>query len=335
MEKLSFNIEWKSLFRIGIFILAAILIYLARSEILALLIAITLSLGLDPIIDWLEKKGIPRILAVIFLLIALITIVATTVYLIIPIIFSELKIIIAQLQTPIEKMFGINIKTINFLQFTQLINEKINLQSSNWDLILNISHKTILTIATIMMTFYLMLTKNGLENFLKDILPNSVERKYLIIFHSFSNKIRKWLLSQIILSITIGIVTGIGVWIIGVPYPLLIGFIAALFEIIPFIGPIMVGAIAFIIAMTQSFILGIYTIVLFIIIHQLENHIFAPLILGKTMKIHPVIVVFSLLAGANIAGIAGIILSVPATVLIQEIINDFSNRKKIHQNLGF
>jgi predicted PurR-regulated permease PerM len=109
--------------------------------------------------------------------------------------------------------------------------------------------------------------------------------------------------------------------------------LAGIFEIVPIAGPIFAGAIAFLIAISDSWVLGIYTILIFILIQQVESHFLVPLVMKKTVGISPIVVVIALLAGSQIAGFTGIVLAVPAAVVFQEVLEDWEKRKMKHQRL--
>ena len=104
---------------------------------------------------------------------------------------------------------------------------------------------------------------------------------------------------------------------------------AGILEMVPFVGPVFVGALAALIGFSESLTLGISVIVLFVIIQQLENHLLVPLVMKYTVGLHPVVVVISLLAGAKLAGFAGILLAIPIAVIIVEILESWADKRKI------
>src|SRR3989442_214320 len=106
-----------------------------------------------------------------------------------------------------------------------------------------------------------------------------------------------------------GVVVSIGMWLLGVKFPIVLGIIAAVFELVPIIGPVLSGSIMFLMAISDSVSLGLYTLLFAFIVQQLEGHVLIPIIMGRAMKIHPVMVIISLLAGGQTAGFFGIILS--------------------------
>jgi len=129
-----------------------------------------------------------------------------------------------------------------------------------------------------------------------------------------------------------GLVAGGGMWLLGVPYAFVIGILAAIFELVPMIGPVIVGAVAFFIAISESFTLGIYALVFFMIIQQLENHIFIPIVMGRAMRVHPLMVILSILAGGQIAGFVGVLLAVPIAVLTEEVVTYVGEKRKSLEN---
>jgi predicted PurR-regulated permease PerM len=131
-----------------------------------------------------------------------------------------------------------------------------------------------------------------------------------------------------------GVMVWFGLWLLGVQYPLVLGILAAAFELVPVIGPILTGVVGFLIAVSDSFSLGLYAVLFFFIVQQLENHIFVPLVMGKVMDVHPVIVVVALLVGGEVAGLIGFILAVPVAVLAQEFLNYLADQKSNRPTLS-
>lgn len=304
-------------------------LYLIAPVLVVLFLAIVISSALDAPLNYLENKKVPRLLGILFIFIALISIFILLLYTIIPIViieFKELFFNLDKIENALNSIFGISggqiangmddIATLIFPASFSIIN-----------FIPTVFESTILAIATLVISFYLALYRDGVESFLRAVLPLDYENYYINVFHRARRKIGKWLEGQIILSLVIAIVTALGLKILGINYSLVLGIIAGLLEIIPFVGPMIAGFLAFLIAVSQSFVLGIYAIILFVIIQQLESHILVPIVMRKTTGIHPVIVVLSILAGAAIGGFIGAILSIPVVVVLQELIEDYGLRK--------
>jgi len=116
--------------------------------------------------------------------------------------------------------------------------------------------------------------------------------------------------------------------VLGVPYAFLVAFIAALFELVPFVGPIISGAFGIVSALTVSTSLALYTLIFFVAAQQLESNVLVPILNRRSVGLHPVIVIVALLIGAEVGGFLGIFIAVPAAAVFQEVIQEWSSKKR-------
>ncbi|HEY3373897.1 MAG TPA: AI-2E family transporter [Candidatus Aquicultor sp.] len=149
----------------------------------------------------------------------------------------------------------------------------------------------------------------------KDLVP--VYDRFLVAMES---AFARYLFGQFIFMATIGLFFGIGMWIVDLPYPALFGVWAGLTEIIPVLGPVLGAIPAIIVALTIKPILALYVAIVFIIIQQLENNVLAPVVLGGTVGLNPLIIFFGIIAGGELGGIVGIFLAVPVLVFVSNIL---------------
>jgi predicted PurR-regulated permease PerM len=128
---------------------------------------------------------------------------------------------------------------------------------------------------------------------------------------------------QFIMSSIMGILQGVGMAIIGVPFAPLIGILAAIMEFIPIIGTIVVGFVAVVIALTQSWTMALITLIYTIILDCLEGYVLSPRILGRAVQIRPVVTLLAMIAGSQVFGIWGAILGAPTAGLIQALVGAY------------
>ncbi len=176
-------------------------------------------------------------------------------------------------------------------------------------------------------SFYLSISKDGIENFLKIITPIQSEQYAINLWERAQKKIALWISGQVVLGLIIGVLTFIGLKILNVEYAFLLAVVAGLFELIPF--GIFLAAVP---AVTLSFASGgvslaLMVIALYVIIQQLESYLIAPLIVQKATGISPLVVILSVLIGINLAGFWGLILAIPVAVTILEYIKDLEANK--------
>jgi len=128
--------------------------------------------------------------------------------------------------------------------------------------------------------------------------------------------LRLWLLGQLVSMTIIGTVTGIGLWLIGVPSALTLGLLAGLLEFIAIIGPIIAAIPALLIALTQGADVALWTLGLYIMVQQLEGNIVQPMVQQRAVDLPPALLLFSLVISGLLFGIVGVILAAPMTVLV-------------------
>jgi len=168
--------------------------------------------------------------------------------------------------------------------------------------------------------------------FLRDwrILKEQIVIMFAAEFHSKVHKVIEemaivvsaYIRGQAIISIIIGFIVFSGMYLSGVGYPLVLGLLAACTETIPIVGPIVGSIPAIMLAYLVSPSLSFKVILFYIIVHQLENHIIVPNIMGHTINLHPVVVIISLLIGYQLLGIAGMMVAVPVTALLRVLIKN-------------
>ncbi len=172
------------------------------------------------------------------------------------------------------------------------------------------------------------MSKDGVERFIKVVIPPDYEETALEIYERSRRLIGAWLRTQLLLSLVFGFTVWVGLAILHVKYALLIAFLAGLFELVPFVGPFLSGAVAVIAALSTSTTLAVYTLIFFVIAEQFEANVLVPILNQQIVGLHPVIVIVALLIGAEVGGILGIIISVPAAGVFQEVIQQWSTRKR-------
>jgi predicted PurR-regulated permease PerM len=309
------------------------IIYLGRNVLLGLFLAIIISSGLEFLVNFLEKKGLPRTLGVvaIFMLAALAVILL--IYAVVPVIIVDLTSIFSTVSNDFGDSFLgslVNLKTVE--SFGEILN-RLSAQFFAGNLspigtLSNILGGLGLAIAVIVSSFYLSLSRDGVERFIKAVFPDAYEEAALRIYTKTSRKIGLWFRAQIILSLIVGISMWIGLAILGVRHSFVLGILAAIFELVPFVGPILSGAMAVIVAFHISFTKAIYVLIFSLLLHQLESHVLVPILAKRSVDVHPVIVIIALLIGAEILGVLGLLIAVPAAVVFQEIIEDWSRNNK-------
>jgi predicted PurR-regulated permease PerM len=333
MDKHTFEISWASLWRILFFLVLVAIMLLGRRILLGLFLAIVISSGLEFIVNFLERRGLPRTLGVILIFLSGAVLVIMTVYAVIPLAIVDLN----EAFLKISKLGGSQAGWSPLLSFrtTQSLGDFINKLSSQFlsggsplGAFSDIVGGFVLGVSVLVSSFYLSLTRNGVERFILAVIPADYEADALRVYERSIQRIGWWFRSQLLLSLIVGGVVLITLLVLKVPYAFLLAILTAIFELVPYIGPLISGSAAMIAAFTVSPELALYTVIAFIVIHQIESHVLVPILIGRNVGLHPVIVIVALLIGIEAGGFLGVLISVPAAVVLQELVEHWSDRKK-------
>ena len=211
-----------------------------------------------------------------------------------------------------------------------------NIFSQSWNITIGIFQFFVVTVAIGMIIFYLLVDKQYLTDKFRQLFPANLKERASLILSSISSKVGGYVRAQVLSMVAIGVMQMIVLMMLGVDYPLLLGLITGIMDIVPVLGP----AIAFVVILLVAYPVGIVKLILivltFFIVQQASNIIVRPLLFGKFMKLHPLTIFLALFVCEQFLGFWGVILS-PAIastvcVLIDELyikpINEKSEQMK-------
>lgn len=334
INKINLEISWMTLWRIAFFFAMAMLVFLGRNVLIGLFLAMVVSSGLERPIAFLERRGFPRILGAISVFVLGLSAFILLVYLIVPLLIADINSAVLSFSKSIGTLgLGplLNQETIKAI--SNSIN-KISIglfspsSASPFGALSQVLGGLSLAAAVFVSSFYLCLSKDGVQRFIRAVFPSSAEDVAIRVYERSRKQIGLWFRTQILLSVVMGLLVWIALFLLGVKHAFLLGLLAGLFEIVPYVGPILAGAAAVLVALTSSPGLALTTLIVFLGIQQLENHLLVPLLMRRTVGLHPVIVIVALLIGAEILGILGILIAVPVAAVFQEVVDEWSSRKK-------
>lgn len=147
------------------------------------------------------------------------------------------------------------------------------------------------------------------------LLPDGSRRWTDGLLEEAGEALRKWLLAQLVAMVSVGLLVGVGMWIIGVPTPMALGLFAGLAEFVPVVGPIVSAVPALLLALLHGFDKALWTLGLFCLVQQFEGHVILPLVQRKFAALPPVVTLFAILSFAVIFGPLGVLLGIPMTVV--------------------
>jgi predicted PurR-regulated permease PerM len=308
-------------------------VFLVRDILALVFFAIIITSAMDPIVDWLQKRKIPRSLTVILVYILFLVLVSSFFFFIIPPLANEIRGLGDNFPGLIERFSGY-FKIVRDYATSHNIGEQINNFSLSLTGQLNQLGSNIFSgtlsfiggifsfIIVLSIAFYMSVQEKGVKKFFASIAPDEHSEYVATLIDRIQFKMGRWLLGQLALMVIIFAIDYVGLLLIGAPYALVLAIMAGLFEIVPYAGPIVSAIVAASLSFLQSPLTGFLVLALFAVAQQLEGYVIAPLVMRRAVGLNPVVVILAILIGAKLGGVTGIIIAVPLATVIWEVLND-------------
>jgi predicted PurR-regulated permease PerM len=181
-------------------------------------------------------------------------------------------------------------------------------------------------ILIIVFSFYFAVIETGVDDFLRIVTPRPHQAYVQGLWKRSQHKIGLWMQGQLILAVIMSVLVYLTLLIFQVPHALVLAVIAAVFELIPVFGPILAAIPAVMIGFVSGGpVLGLVVACIYFLIQQFENHLIYPQVVTRVVGVPPLLVILALIIGAELAGVFGVILSVPVAATLQELVRDIES----------
>ncbi|EAC6463023.1 AI-2E family transporter [Listeria monocytogenes] len=293
----------------------------------------------NPIIDWLEKHKWKRGWAIALLYLVIIGLLILLFSFVIPAVKDQIvslfksfpgywdqitqkfdefsrSSLFDQIKDKLNTNMSDIMKTLS-TKGTSVINSAI---SSIGSIVGTVTEVVLAIVTTPLVLFYLLKDGKKIPDFLLKMLPVNGRAHTRQVLGEANHQISSYIRGQIIVSLCIGILLFIGYLIIGLPYALTLAIIAACTSIVPYLGPAIAITPAIIIAIVTSPWLLIKLIIVWCVVQLLEGKFISPQVMGKTLKVHPITILFVILVAGNLFGVLGVIFAVPGYAVLKVIV---------------
>lgn len=304
---------------------------------------------LNPLVNIMERYRINRLWGIIILLVIIISLLALLITWLIPVIEVQITGLVQNAPDYLNhllKDFNQLSNDSKFAPFLQNIQEWVNTNLSdlpkkvgeylgNFSTRLRSVVDTVASVAIVIMTFpfvLFFLLKDGkqFKNYILKLTPPKFRKDLHDILYKMNVQVGSYIQGQMFVAFCIGVLLFIGYLIIGLEYALILACIAAVTSVVPYLGPMIAISPAIVIALVDSPVMLLKLAVVWMAVQFLEGHFISPNIMGKTMQIHPLTIIFVLLCAGNLLGLIGVILGIPLyailKVLTQYIFDKFKKR---------
>jgi predicted PurR-regulated permease PerM len=316
-------------------------IWTARHVVTWILIALFLALALNPAVDWLQRRGVPRrgfsVAIVYFAALAVIVGISAT---FVPTLVSQVRDFVDALPGYVHDVTH-GRGRLGFLETKYHIVEKVRkaVKEGGATRIFGLSGyvvsftrgvvtAVVATITIAFMTFFMLLEGPGWVERFYGLLPEDKQPRWRKVGLDIYRTVGGYVTGNLLISLIAGVSTTIVLLILGVPYSVALGLVVGILDLIPLAGATLAAIIVATVGFLHSIVAGIIVIAFFVVYQQIENHLLQPVVYGRTVQLSPLAVLISVLIGAELAGIIGALAAIPVAGAIQVVLVDWFRERR-------
>jgi predicted PurR-regulated permease PerM len=317
---------------IGVIVLGYLMVRLmvyVNPVVPPLLIAVAVVYLLNPLVSALERSGVPRVAGAGIVYVLFLCIVALVVALLVPVVTRQVQAVIdhfpdylADAQAFVRDIAARFGQEPNFRLDAEQVREWLSAGENRQAVTRYLTGLRSVTTSVIsgliifvlgpVMAFYLLVDLPRLRRGAMALVPPARRTEMRSLMDQIGQAVGGFFRGQLLVALFVGVASSIGLWAIGLPFWLLVGIVAGVFNLVPLVGPFIGGALAVIIALISGQPLkAVWAALVLLAVQQIDNHLISPNVMGRTVQLHPVVVMLALLVGASFAGLFGMLVIVP------------------------
>ena len=320
------------------------LLWAARGVLFPYALGLLLAYILLPLVNWLDrhmparfrKWGIARPLSILLTYLLLIAIAAGVVAFIVPIVVDQAEILIENWPSLASRVQDWGVRGWDWYTRTIPADWRLTIETNLRNLIDDaataVSDGLLITVTTISSTmsfflglvvipfwlFYILHDEQRVKQGALQVFPQQIRDDVRCVGRLIDDVLSAYIRGQLILCLFIAVLSTIALYLIGVPFALVLGLVAGIFELLPYFGPILGAIPAVVVALLSDPVSAIWVVGAFFIIQQIENVVLVPRISGESVKLHPALIMVALVVGNELAGLIGMLIAVPVTAVLRD-----------------
>ena len=332
-------IVWTS---VGVVALGWVIIRVAdavRVIWLPMAFALGLVFLLDPSVRWLERRGVSRLVGTFLSFLGLLAVLFALVALVFPTVREQVAEFVERLPDLYVGLvdslreaalrFGWDIdELLSEGALETWLNDPTNQEtiqnlligfgSGAGMLIRGVTEAAVVALLAPVLALYLLIDLKRIQANTIGLTPPSHQEEVAFVGGEVGTAMGSFVRGQLLVALIVGILSSIGMWLIDLPFWLLVGIISGLLNMIPFLGPIVGGTLAFMVALLNGDPwLGVWAVLIYTGIQQVDNHVITPMIQRTRVHLSPFAIVVALIVGGSVAGLLGVLVAVPVTAAIR------------------
>ena len=334
-QKQLLDISWEAVLKIFLVGFLFYGLYLVRDIVVWFIFALIISVLLNPAINILRRLRIPRILAVVFIYLAIFGVLGSVIYLAAPMFIFEIRQFTQYLPnyfgkiSPLFEEMGIE-SLRNLESFTgALIGDLEKVSAGIFSAIAVFFGGVYSSIFILAIAFFLSLEEKVVERVLVLFSPKRYEDYVLALFKRCQTKISRWFGTRILACLFIGVASFVIFLLFDIKYTFILALLAGVLNFIPYLGPLVTAVLLFgFITLIDSWLKAVFVLIAFYIIQQIEGNLLTPILTKKFIGLPPILVLVSLVVGGKLFGLLGALFAVPVAGILYEFLKVFLEKRK-------
>jgi len=314
---------------------AALFVLGILQGILLLIIAsFVLAIGFQPAIAWFERRGMRRGVGLALALMSFLVVIGGLLALALPLIFSQVGELVEGLPAFIAELQegeGLIARMAGLIDVDQIAAEGTSDPAAAIEVVGSIAAFGFNFLTVLLVTPYFAMSMPGIKRWLVRLLRPRHREDFVRLLGESTDLVANFIIGNLIVSVVAGVVTWVGLSVIGVPYALALAAWVAITDLIPVLGALLGAAGVAAVAFVEAPETVLWAILLLIVYQQVENFIIAPRVMNKAVDLSPATVIIALMVGGSLAGLVGALLALPLAALIKIIIDDYVVQERIAQ----
>nr|WP_242466805.1 AI-2E family transporter [Brevibacillus brevis] len=307
---------------------------LIKEVLVPVILGLVIAYLLHPIVQLLEKRRVPRLMAVLLIYGSFVLVITIAIINAIPVFTKQL----VELSDDIPRLMDWYYTWMSEWEARKyflpdsiskgvdrvIIQSNEGMSHSVSKIVDNAKHSMgkLFAFAIVpFIAFYFLKDMKQLHETGMSIVPKAYRKQVLIVLRDINESLGKYIHGQMMVALIVGVFAYLGYWWIGMPYPFVLAAFVCLTNIIPYIGPLIGAAPAVVIAITISTKTLLLVVVVNLIIQIVEGNILSPNIVGRSLHLHPLLIILALLVGETVGGIIGLIVAVPILAVCKVIVS--------------
>jgi predicted PurR-regulated permease PerM len=316
--------------KVGLALIAAVaalfLLGTLRGILLVILASFVLAIGFQPAIRWFERRGMRRGIGLFVVLMAFLVVIGGMLALALPLIVSQASELLDEMPATVERLQegdGLIARLAGVIDVENLAAGGTSDPGTAFEVAGNVAGFVFNFLTVLLVTPYFAMSMPGIKRWMVRLLRPRQREEFVHLLGDSTDLIANFIIGNLIVSIIAGVVTWVGLTIIGVPYALALSAWVAITDLIPVLGAILGAAGVGVVAYAESPEALVWALLLLLVYQQVENFVIAPRVMNKAVDLSPATVIIALMVGGSLAGLVGALLALPLAALIKIVIEDY------------